>query len=178
MNDETLVKKCLKDDANAQRLLFENYAPKMMSTVLRYMKNKEISNDVVQDGFIKVFKNLNSYKKEGTLEGWIKRIMINTALDELRKERKYNNSTQFEDLEFSIALKEKTDDKLLADNLLDLVQQLPDGYRTIFNLYAIEGYSHKEIGILLEITESTSKSQYSRARKVLQEALKNVGIER
>lgn len=178
MNEKTLVKKCLNGDANAQRLLFDNYAPKMMATVLRYVKQQDQANDVVQDGFIKVFKHLNSFKNEGALEGWIKRIMINTALDELRKDKKHGYTTQVEALDFTLTLNEQADDQLLAANLMDLIQQLPEGYRTIFNLYAIEGFNHKEIGALLDISESTSKSQYSRARKALQAVLKNVGIER
>ena len=176
MNEKTLVEKCLKGDANAQRLLFDQYAPKMMATVLRYMKQQDKANDVVQNGFIKVFKHLNTVKNEGALEGWIKRIMVNTALDELRKEQKFGYTQQLESLELSN--NQGADDAVLADNLMQLIYQLPDGYRTIFNLYAIEGYSHKEIAVLLGINENTSKSQYSRARKVLQELLKKNGIER
>lgn len=178
MKDETLVRNCLSGDSTAQRLLFETYAPIMMATVIRYVKSEHLANDVIQDGFIKVFKNLSSFKRDGKLESWIKRIMINRALDELRKEKRNSFTKQFEEIEFSITLNEQADDRLLADNLLDIVKQLPDGYRTIFNLYAIEGFSHKEIGEMISISESTSKSQYSRARKVLQEALKKSGIER
>lgn len=178
MNDETLVNECVSGNAKAQRLLFERFSAKMLGVAIRYIKDKERAEDVLQDAFIKVFKNLKKFKYDGSLEGWIRRIVVNTALDQLRKNKKQQGNIELDDSFIEITSNSFTEEKLEAESLLRIVQQLPEGYRTVFNLFAIEGYSHKEIAKKLNISENTSKSQYSRAKSVLREILNKLNIER
>lgn len=178
MDDETLVKECNSGNAKAQRMLFDRFSPKMLGVAMRYIKDKERAEDVLQDGFIKVFKNIHRFKHKGSLEGWIRRIVVNTALDQLRKNKKFQNNLELDDSFFEIVQQSKAEGILQKEVLLQIVQQLPEGYRVIFNMFAIEGYSHKEIAKELNISESTSKSQYSRARSVLKKTLKKLNIER
>lgn len=178
MKESALVKKCIDGDQKAQRALFEMYAPKMLGVCLRYAKNQEQAEDVLQDGFIKVFNSLSKYSGSGSLEGWVRRIMVNTSLDQIRKEVKFQDNIDFEEVDFKVETKSFIVEGLMAEDLLLLINSMPDGYKTVFNLFAIEGYSHKEIADQLSITENTSKSQYSRARSFLQQKLKELGIER
>tara|TARA_B100000508_G_scaffold141092_1_gene146442 strand:+ start:108270 stop:108806 length:537 start_codon:yes stop_codon:yes gene_type:complete len=178
MNDETLVKECVSGNAKAQRLLFDRFSAKMLGVAIRYIKDKERAEDVLQDAFIKVFKNLKKFKHDGSLEGWIRRIVVNTALDQLRKNKKRQGDLELDDSFIEITTNSFTEEQLQAESLMKIVQSLPDGYRTVFNLFAIEGYSHKEIAEKLNITENTSKSQYSRAKSALREILNKLNIER
>lgn len=179
MNDETLVKECVSGKSKAQRLLFDRYAPKMLGAVMRYINDKERAEDVLQDGFIKVFKNIHKFEHSGSLEGWIRRIMVNTALDQIRKNKKRQKNVELDDDGFfELKQESKAEEILQAESLLKLVQSLPEGYRTVFNLFAIEGYTHKEIAEELGISENTSKSQYSRAKSTLRELLIKYKIER
>ena len=164
MTDEHILEAILREDASAQRLLYEKFARKMFGVCLRYTKQKEEAEDLLQEGFIKVFQKISSYKAEGSLEGWIRRVMVNTALDHLRQQKML--WTDLADV------KEEGDEPVIgheigAAELMAELQKLPIGYKTVFNLHAIEGYSHKEIGVMLGISEGTSKSQYSRARNQL-----------
>ena len=174
MDDATLAEECVNGNIRAQRALFDKYASKMMGVCLRYTKNTNEAEDVLQDGFIKVYHKLKDYKKEGSLEGWIRRIMVNTALDQLRKNARQLGDTAIDDVDYKVEGSSFIVEQLMADDLLKLIQQLPEGYKVVFNLYAIEGYSHQEIGETLGITESTSKSQYSRARAYLRERLERI----
>ncbi|HLV42056.1 MAG TPA: sigma-70 family RNA polymerase sigma factor [Brumimicrobium sp.] len=178
MTDETLVKECLSGNAIKQRELFERFSPLMMGVAMRYMKDVEQAEDVLQDGFIKVFNNLHRFENKGSLEGWIRRIIVNTALDQIRKNKKYRSDVELEDSSLLVAQNDNVESQLQAEVLLKIVQELPDGYRMVFNMYAIEGYSHKEIAEQLEISESTSKSQYSRAKAFLRDLLEKYNIER
>jgi len=178
MDDETLVVECVKGNAKAQRMLFEKFAPKMMAVCLRYSKDVEEAEDILQDGFIKMFNKLPDFKMEGSLEGWVRRIMVNTSLDAIRRNKKHLGDSKLEDVDYKISAQESTMDNLLAEDLMKLVQKLPDGYKVVFNLFAIEGYSHKEIADLLGVTENTSKSQYSRARAYLRAQLEKLNSER
>jgi RNA polymerase sigma-70 factor (ECF subfamily) len=178
MDDETLVNECIDGNEKAQRLLFDRFSGKMLGVSMRYINDKEHAQDVLQDAFIKVFKNLKRFNKEGSFEGWIRRIVVNTALDELRKMKKRRNDIELDDSFVQVSFNNFTEERLQAESLLKLVQGLPDGYRTVFNLFAIEGYSHKEIAEKLNISENTSKSQYSRARTAMKEILKKLEIER
>ncbi|WP_299202532.1 RNA polymerase sigma factor [Brumimicrobium sp.] len=178
MDDETLVQKCISGNAEAQRKLFDRFSPLMLGVAMRYIKDKERSEDVLQDGFIKVFKNLHRFEHKGSLEGWIRRIIVNTALDQIRKYKKEQTNVELDDSPFEIVQKSDAVERLQAEVLMEIVQELPDGYRIVFNMFAIEGYSHKEIAEQLNITESTSKSQYSRAKSVLRKTLKKYNIER
>ncbi|MEX1193341.1 MAG: RNA polymerase sigma factor [Brumimicrobium sp.] len=180
MDDETLVKECVSGNAKAQRLFFDRFAPKMLGVILRYIKDKERADDVLQDAFIKVFKNIHKFEHNGSLEGWVRRIIVNTSLDQIRKNKKRQSDIEIDDDGGFFELEEKSnaEEVLQAESLMKLVQSLPEGYRAVFNLFAIEGYSHKEIADQLGITENTSKSQYSRARNALKELLIKYKIER
>jgi len=178
MDDETLVQKCISGNADAQRELFDRFSPLMLGVAMRYIKDKERAEDVLQDGFIKVFKNIYRFEHKGSLEGWIRRIIVNTALDQLRKYKKEQTNIELDDVSFELVQKSDAEELLQAEVLMEIIQQLPDGYRIVFNMFAIEGYSHKEIADELNITESTSKSQYSRAKSVLRKTLKKYNIER
>tara|TARA_R110002072_G_scaffold303134_1_gene495185 strand:- start:7214 stop:7747 length:534 start_codon:yes stop_codon:yes gene_type:complete len=177
MDDSTLVKNCIDGDQKAQRMLFEKFAPKMLGVCLRYANSKEQAEDVLQDGFIKVFLKLNLYNG-GSLEGWVRRIIVNTSLDQIRKEKKFINNVAMDVVDYKIELNSHILENIHANDLLVLINEMPQGYRTVFNMFAIEGFSHKEIAKELGVTENTSKSQYSRAKLFLQNRMKELGIER
>lgn len=176
MTDEKLVKDCASGNALAQKTFYEKFAGKMMAVCFRYTSDYEEAQDILQEGFIKVFNSISAYESKGSLEGWVRRIIVNTALDHYRKNKKYMQDTDIDTLDYKLEKKEYIIEELNANDLLKIIETLPDGYRIVFNLYAIEGYSHKEIGERLGITESTSKSQYSRARKILRDILINNNI--
>lgn len=172
MNDEQLVKKCLEKDALAQKYLFESFSRKMMGVCLRYSKDAEEAQDVLQIGFVKVFEKLHLFNNEGSLEGWIRKVIVNTALDQIRKNKKFDNNVDLDTVDFSLPTEnENVLDAMGASDLLKIIQQMPPGFRTVFNLYAIEGYTHQEIADQLNISINTSKSQYSRARVYLQKII-------
>ena len=171
--DEDFIERCLDNDPKCQGELYKHFAPKMFGICLRYAKNQMEAEDVLQDGFIKVFRYLKDYRSEGSLEGWIRRTMVNTAINYYKKKIKYQRDVSLDQTEPINMNEESAIDKLSARELLELIRELPDGYRMVFNLNVIEGYTHKEIGEMLNISENTSKSQLSRARSVLQEKLKN-----
>ena len=178
MDDATLINECVKGNAKAQKMLFDKFAPKMMTVCLRYSSDSMEAEDVLQDGFVKAFNKLVDFKMEGSLEGWIRRIMVNTALDAIRKNKKYAQDANIDDVGYKLSNNEIASDQMEADDLMKLINSMPDGYRLVFNLFAIEGYSHKEIGELMNISENTSKSQYSRARSYLRTLLEKLEIER
>ena len=170
-NEDELIRACLRQEPPQQRRLYELYAGRMLVVCLRYTKNRMEAEDILQEGFIKVYQNLEKFRKECPLEQWIKRIMINTALKHLRGQ----HLVVFDD-ELPVFERAATDEStVLSDynfqELLKLIQSLSPGYQAVFNLYAIEGYTHKEIGEMLGISEGTSKSQYARARYQLQTVL-------
>lgn len=162
-----LIEGCMKQEAKCQKLLFERYAPKMIGVCKRYARHKMEAEDMVQDGFIKVFKYLKSYKGNGSFEGWIRKIMINTALKHCAKssfKKETIGVTNYPESPYDPVVFSK----LGIDELYQLIAELPTGYRTIFNLYVIDGYSHQEIAAMLNIGESTSRSQLVKARRILQ----------
>ena len=172
MDDTSLVNECLKGNSKAQKALFDKFAPKMLSVCLRYMKNTEKAEDALQDGFIKVFVNLLNYKNNsGVLEGWIRRIIVNTCLDELKKNKKLLLNVSVEEVEYKLESNDFVQEQMMADDLMKLIQNMPEGYRVVFNMFAIEGYAHQEIATQLGISESTSKSQYLRARAYLKQRI-------
>jgi len=172
IDEKELVKKCLTNDSEAQELLYRRYASKMLGVCLRYSKNRMEAEDILQEGYIKVFKNLSSYKFDGSFEGWVRRIMVNTAINFYRSSIKYVQSLDDEMITDKDMPNVSMNDMLSTKELLKLIQELPEGYRVVFNMFAIEGYSHKEIAETLDISESTSKSQLSRARVALQNKFK------
>lgn len=168
--ESDLITACKRGDRLAQRELYERYSRKMFAVCLRYIRQRDEAEDVLTEGFMKVFLNISNFKEAGSLEGWIRRIVVNECLGTLRKQRLMYVENNIEDfVEVSENMDHST--QMHADELMDLIQDLPTGYRTIFNLYAIEGYSHKEIAEMLNISENTSKSQLSRARVFLQKKM-------
>jgi RNA polymerase sigma-70 factor (ECF subfamily) len=143
---------------------------------MRYAGNYDEAKDVLQDGFIKLFEKLKTFSGTGSFEGWMRRIFVNTALDAYRKNKQERQLLDIDDVSYFLSVKELVTDEMAAEDLMKILQKIPAGYRTVFNMFAIEGYSHKEIGDMLGITESTSKSQYSRARDFLKNILEKQGI--
>ena len=172
--DTTLVTACLKGDPRAQKTFFEKFAPKMFAVCLRYMGDSDDAQDTLQDGFVKVFSKLADFKNEGVLEGWIRRIIVNTCLDAIRKNQKTKFDVSISDVEYQLEYNDTGLQSLELEELMNLVQSMPNGYRVVFNMFAIEGYSHKEIGEQLGINENTSKSQYLRARAFLRERIEKL----
>jgi RNA polymerase sigma-70 factor (ECF subfamily) len=174
MNEQQLIAGCKKGNRLAQKELYDVYSRKMMGVCLRYINDRETARDLLQDGFIKVFTAIGTYTGAGSFEGWMRRIFVNCALEHLRKSDVLRNSIE---LERTCELS-NPDYSVIADmsaqELMNAVQELPPGFRTIFNLFAIEGFSHKEISKMLCITESTSRSQYTRAKQVLQRKIKEL----
>lgn len=167
MDEHKLVKDCLRERLSAQRQLYELFAGPMLGVCYRYTKSVADAEDVLQEGFIKVFKNLQQYKWEGELGGWIRRIMVTTAINYLKKNARYQSELVFTDGPLHAVSTDDPELKLEAKELAALIRQLPPGYQTIFNLHAVEGYTHVQIGTMLGIQEGTSRSQYARARALL-----------
>ncbi len=161
------------NDPRAQRAIYDLLSPKMYAVCLRYMGDKEQAADVLQDGFVTLFSKLGSYLGEGSFEGWARKIFVNTALMALRK---HDVLKQSEDVEAALGVSDSSAgamEQIGYKELLKLIAQLPPGFRTVFNMYVLEGYSHKEIAQELGISEVTSRSQLQRARVILQEKIKN-----
>lgn len=165
-----LIKACLQGNHHAQRRLYEQYAGKFLAICRRYIKDHDTAEDVMIEGFMKIFDKLPQYEAKGSFEGWMKRIMVTQALITLRKHQKLLMEVNLENhLDQGAPQYEFVD--MEVSELMDMIHALPVGYRTVFNLYAIEGYAHAEIGDLLGISENTSKSQLSRARSLLKQKI-------
>ena len=165
-----IIQGCLDGNAEAQEVLYNTFSAKMFGLCLQYINEYEEAKDILQEGFIRVFTNLNQYNQKGSFEGWIRRIMINTALEKYRD--KHYLARVDDEIEKSEQIIEvDVVDDLSAQELMKFIHDLSPKYRMVFNLYAIEGYSHKEISVLLNISEGTSKSNLSRARTILQEKI-------
>lgn len=167
---EDLLDGCRKGNRKAQELVYRSLASKMLSICQRYAKNSFEAEDMLQNGFVKVFNNILLYRGEGSFEGWIKRIIVNSAIEVYRKNMRSLNTIEI-DQAHELKQQAFTLDHLEVQDLLELIRQLPDGYRVVFNMYAIEGYTHKEIAEALQISEGASKSQLSRARTWLKNKL-------
>jgi RNA polymerase sigma factor (sigma-70 family) len=177
-SDEQIIAGCIEGKRKAFSQLFNNYAPVMLGVCMRYCKNRIDAEDVMQDGFIKVFSQIHKFRHEGSFEGWIKRIMINAAIDNYQSNLKkafheeMNTISQAPDL-----ADDQYDDDLPEElniphtKLMEMIQELPDGYRVVFNLYAIENFNHKDIATMLGISENTSKTQLLKARKTLKKKI-------
>ena len=174
ITEAEIVDGCKAGKRELQKALYTRYSGKMFAVCLRYSKNREEAEDILQDGFVKVFHSIKQFMGAGSFEGWIRRIMVNTALEFLRKKKLDFSSFDIEHVESNREGSFDSTGKIAADALLAIIQTLPDGYKTVFNLYAIEGYQHKEIAVMLGISEGTSKSQLARARYILQEKLKSL----
>lgn len=168
---DTILEQCRKNDTQAQFRLYKWLSPLLLGLSIRYMQNRDEAEDVMQDAFVKIFTNLNSFKGKGRFEGWARRVTVNTALTALKKKKRIyfeRNLTIVETIEFE----QEDPEQISTDEIMLCMDALPPGYRTIINLYLIEEFSHKEIGEKLDIAESTSRSQYARARQALMKLLK------
>jgi len=176
-NSEDLIEKCKTGDRNAQRALFEQFNIPMMGVCLRYVKNKEDAEEVLLEGFFKVFSALDKmiYENDSAFYGWIKRIMINQSLMLLRRQKEIRILSINEDLDKEVDI--SPIENLAAGDLLSVIQMIPVGYRTVFNLFEIEGYKHQEISEMLGISVGTSKSQLFKAKKLLKEILESENSE-
>jgi RNA polymerase sigma factor (sigma-70 family) len=171
MTEEAILKGCLQNDAAAQKELYKRYSPKMLSVCYRFAHNREDAEDMLQEGFIKVFLQMHTFENRGAFEGWIRRIIVHTCINILKKNKKFNESV---DLIHATSLQVHEDivpSIIQAKQVVECIRMLPLGYRTVLNLYAIEGYSHREIANMLDIEESTSRSQYTRAKGMLEDIL-------
>ena len=170
-HDPQLLKACIRGERKAQNAFYERYKIKMFGLCMRYASNREEAEDMLLEGFFKVFKDLHQFRNQSPLEGWIRRVMVNTCLMYLRKKhQKWLPTNDLDELP-ELASEDDFGFQQDADAIIEAIQQLPMGFKTIFNLYAIEGFSHKEIAKKLDISESTSRSQYSRAKQALQKLL-------
>ncbi len=171
ITESDLIKGCIEGNRQLQKELYQRLSPKMYAVCLRYASHAEEAQDILQEGFIKVFRKLDSFRGDGSFEGWVRRIFVNTAIEHFRRRRYLQPVTEKEEntLEGNSV---SALDGLAEKDILALIQQLSPGYRTVFNMYVVEGYSHKEIGEILDISEGTSKSQLSRAKVILQEKVK------
>jgi RNA polymerase sigma factor (sigma-70 family) len=166
---DELVKRCKVNEHKAQELLYKQFVSKMLGVCMRYATDKMEAEDMLQNGFIKVFQKIGDYRNEGSFEGWMRRIMVHGSIEYYRKHHKMMQIVELDEAANETSVNPLATANLAAKDLLVLIQQLPPGYRIVFNLYAIEGYSHKEIAAIIGITEGASKSQLSRARGVLKE---------
>lgn len=171
MTEEALLQGCLQNQPTAQKVLYQRYSPKMLSVCYRFAHNREDAEDMLQEGFIKVFGQIHTYRAQGAFEGWVRRIMVHTCINHLKRNKKFNESLDIAQAA-GLQVREETVPSIVqAKEVVECIRLLPLGYRTVLNLYAIEGYSHKEIATVLDIEESTSRSQYTRARQMLEEIL-------
>jgi RNA polymerase sigma factor (sigma-70 family) len=167
ISESDLIRACIGGNRSMQEELYRRFAPKMYAVCMRYANNADDAQDLLQEGFIKVYRNLAKFRAEGSFEGWIRRVFINTSIEHFRRKNTLYSITEkeenvIEDADISAL------DNLAEKDIINLVQELSPGYRTVFNMYVIEGYSHKEIGNILGISEGTSKSQLARAKAILQ----------
>lgn len=164
LHETILLQKCISNDKKAEHTFYERYSQKLIGTCLRYAKNPTDAEDILQEGFIKIFKYLGDYRGEGSFEGWMRRIMVTTALNFYKKKNLINKNIDFEDVRVHLPNEHEILSKMSHEELMSIVGGLPDGYRRVFHLNILEGYSHKEIGKMMNISVNTSKSQLSRAR--------------
>ncbi|MDD6363801.1 MAG: sigma-70 family RNA polymerase sigma factor [Bacteroidales bacterium] len=171
--EQKIIDACLKGDRAAQKQLFDRFAPVMYSVCLRYVGDREVAQDLLQDGFVTLFTKLDSYKGDGSFEGWVRRIFINTALMYLRKKDALRMTEDLDNVRNLSSDIPTQIENIGYGELMKLIAQLPPGFRTVFNMYVVEGYSHKDIAEELGITETTSRTQLSRARNWLQARIKD-----
>lgn len=182
IDEDNLLKECLSGNTRAQKQLYDRYSRKMYGVCLRYAPDQAMAEDFLQEGFIRIFMKLKSFRSQGSLEGWMRRIMVNTTLEILRKKDIFRNSIELTTANVQIGAKDEPgladqdqdEPDILhfsAETLNKAFSDMPQGFRTVFNLYVVDQYTHKEIGALLGVSEGTSKSQYARARAWLQRRL-------
>jgi RNA polymerase sigma factor (sigma-70 family) len=171
MTEDAILKGCLINDATAQRELYNKYSAKMLAVCYRYAHNREDAEDMLQEGFIKIFLQIHTFENRGAFEGWIRRIIVHTCINILKKNKKFNESVDIIHATGIQVREESVPAIIQAKQVIECIRVLPIGYRTVLNLYAIEGYTHREISGMLDIEESTSRSQYTRAKAMLEDIL-------
>lgn len=171
MTEEALLQGCIQNKAADQKALYEKYCAKMLAVCYRYAHNREDAEDMLQEGFIKVFSQIHTFENRGALEGWIRRIIVHTCINILKKNKKFTESVDLIHATSLQVREESIPSIIQAKQVVECIRLLPIGYRTVLNLYAVEGYSHREIGAMLDIEESTSRSQYTRAKAMLEDIL-------
>ncbi|RAW00977.1 RNA polymerase sigma factor [Pseudochryseolinea flava] len=171
-----LIEGCKKHDRENQRLLYQHHYAYAMSICLRYSRTREEAREILNDGFMKVFSKIDQYNPETSFQGWLRRIMINTAIDHYRKEEKHYQQVSIERAEYTFTTSASAVEDLSHAELMTMVQALSPAYRTVFNMYVIDGYTHREIGEILQISEGTSKSNLLKAREVLKERLQKLNV--
>jgi RNA polymerase sigma factor (sigma-70 family) len=171
MTEEAILQGCLHNQPVAQRELYNRFSPKMLAVCYRFAHNREDAEDMLQEAFIKVFSQIHTFQNKGAFEGWIRRIIVHTCINHLKKNKRFNESVDIINASGVQVREESIPSIVQAKQIVECIRLLPIGYRTVLNLYAIEGYSHKEIAGMLEIEESTSRSQYTRAKQMLEEIL-------
>lgn len=170
MTEELIIAGCLNNHPVAQKELYNRYSPKMLAVCYRFAHSREDAEDMLQEGFIKVFSQIHTFQNKGAFEGWIRRIIVHTCINVLKRNKKFNEAVDIE-LAVEAQVRDNIPSILQAKQVVECIRMLPTGYRTVLNLYAIEGYSHREIGDMLDIGESTSRSQYTRAKALLEQVL-------
>lgn len=173
MTEQQLVEGCIREDRKCQEQLWKSYASKLLTVSLRYCQNREDAEDVLMEAFVKIFDNMSAFRGQSSLETWMRRIVVNTSINKIRT-RKFTESIDSETLH--IGYSDTAFDAMDAKALMKMLESLPVGYRMVFNLFAVEGYSHKEIAELLNIDEGTSRSQLAKARKSLQDMIEKKGV--
>ncbi len=171
MTEEQLIDGCKARNPLSQRQLYEKYSRKMMGVCMRYTNNRDEAEDVLQDGFVKVFEKINSFQSQGSFEGWLRRIFVNTSLDNIRKNKENNLLADIDQVGYSLDSGQSVEGDLNAEELLKILNSIPAGYKVVFNMFVIEGYSHKEIAEELGVSESTSKTQFLRAKAYLMKVM-------
>jgi RNA polymerase sigma factor (sigma-70 family) len=178
-SEQHLIEGCSRNDRKAQKILFERYSSVLLGICCRYTRDRAEAEDVLQEGFMKIFNHISQFNGTGSFEGWMKRIMVNTAITNFRSNQKHFNQMDISEVKESrFEDHAPIETEFSQEDLLGIIHKLPCGYQMVFNLFAIEGFSHKEIGEMLGIDVGTSKSQLSRARAILQSKLKELARER
>lgn len=179
IDDEKIIDGCLRKDRKMQKALYEKYSPVLYAICLRYAKSEPEAQDILQEGFIKVFKYISQFSREHSFEGWLKRIFVNTSITYYKQNLKHYYKDDIEEIkETKITSYSFGDVEFTREELQNVIESISDGYRVVFNLYAIEGYKHKEIAEMLSIDVATSKSQYHRAKKAIQQKLEELSKEK
>lgn len=178
MELESLLDGCRRGDAKAQQMLYKSFASRMFAVCLRYARDRDEAQDFLQEGFVKAFLHIQSFNNQGSFEGWLRRIVVRTAIDQLRRQKNFRLQLSIDEPDAMQLPDMAISDSLSLEYLQGIVQDLPTGYRLVFNLFAIEGYSHREVAEQLGITEATSRSQYTRAKVALQRRIHEDSLEK
>src|SRR5438067_132191 len=171
MTEEAILQGCVRNNAAAQKALYEKFSAKMLVVCYRYAHNREDAEDMLQEGFIKIFSQIRTFENRGAFEGWIRRIIVHTCINILKKNKKFSESVDIIHANGVQVREDSVPAVIQAKQVVECIRMLPIGYRTVLNLYAVEGYSHREIANMLDIEESTSRSQYTREKAMLEDIL-------